>query len=229
MQRKPRVIVPCGCGCGQLIENVDKYGRERLYVNGHNNKKYEDPKQHKKEWRDRNRQARYLAKVNYLHNRISKMINIKGGKCVHCGKEYDGTNASIFQFHHENPETKKFILGQGNAINYSWEKVEEELDKCILLCTNCHFLAHRRLPLSYTMRLKSYFITSKGNKCEKCGTEYDGENGVIFQFHHKNPEDKIMGISKALRHWSKTRIQAEVDKCDLLCGNCHALEHGAEY
>lgn len=42
-------IIECACGCGIKIKNKDRYGRDKAYVNGHNNKKYEDPTQYKRE------------------------------------------------------------------------------------------------------------------------------------------------------------------------------------
>ena len=67
-------------------------------------------------------------------------IAYKGSKCSCCGISYDGTNGSIFDFHHLNPDEKEFSLG--NKSNPSWETVKKEIDKCILLCANCHRLEH---------------------------------------------------------------------------------------
>lgn len=35
-RRKPRMMVPCACGCGTMIETPDKKGRDRRYAQGHN-------------------------------------------------------------------------------------------------------------------------------------------------------------------------------------------------
>jgi hypothetical protein len=43
-------------------------------------------------------------------------------------------------------------------------------------------------------------------------------------FHHRNPKDKDFNISgNHGRSWSK--IEAELDKCDLMCHNCHNELH----
>ncbi len=60
-----------------------------------------------------------------------------GGKCLHCG--WSGDQAA-FQFHHVNPEEKTFIIG--NVGNKSWPVLQKELQKCILLCANCHMIQH---------------------------------------------------------------------------------------
>lgn len=44
-------------------------------------------------------------------------------------------------FHHQSPEHKDFGIGNGST--KSWEKIKIELDKCILLCANCHAEEHQ--------------------------------------------------------------------------------------
>lgn len=60
-----------------------------------------------------------------------------GGKCKVCG--YDKCLAAL-TFHHREPEHKEFSLGQ--LYEYSLEKFNKELDKCDLLCFNCHMELH---------------------------------------------------------------------------------------
>lgn len=58
-----------------------------------------------------------------------------GGKCYICG--YDRCNAA-FDLHHINPEEKKFSFGGIRANPVAWQRIVEELKKCIMLCANCH-------------------------------------------------------------------------------------------
>jgi predicted HNH restriction endonuclease len=60
-----------------------------------------------------------------------------GKKCSKCG--YDKNSAAL-QFHHIDPKTKSFNFG--NVANKSWKSISSELDKCILLCANCHAIEH---------------------------------------------------------------------------------------
>ena len=64
-------------------------------------------------------------------------IKYLGGKCVDCGWRGD---QAAFQFHHKDPDKKDFIIG--NAANKSWGIIKSELDKCLLLCANCHSIRH---------------------------------------------------------------------------------------
>lgn len=61
-------------------------------------------------------------------------IEYKGGKCQICG--YNKCERAL-EFHHKNPDEKSFGLG-AKGLTRSWEKTKIELDKCVLLCANCH-------------------------------------------------------------------------------------------
>lgn len=69
-----------------------------------------------------------------------KAIEYKGGKCKFCG--YNRCVYSL-DFHHLNPNEKKFEIAHG--IGRKWENLIEELDKCILVCRNCHGEIHEGL------------------------------------------------------------------------------------
>ena len=69
------------------------------------------------------------------------LVQYKGGKCQKCG--YDKCEGAL-QFHHRDPKQKDFTLSQINLndTNFSMEKIKQEIDKCDLLCANCHFEEH---------------------------------------------------------------------------------------
>ena len=135
-------LIECACGCGTLIKSKDKYGRDKKYVNGHNNRKYDDPTQYKREWNHRHRKERYEYKVKRVDKIRDELIRNAGGKCQHCGVEYNGMNAPIFDLHHVDPSTKSFNLNKNYLSHYSLESIREEAKKCILLCSNCHRMHH---------------------------------------------------------------------------------------
>ena len=70
-----------------------------------------------------------------------KCIEYKGGKCEHCGyNKYDGA----LDFHHKDPEQKDFSLAHVRLTSFS-DKIKFELDKCLLLCSNCHREEHAKI------------------------------------------------------------------------------------
>ena len=60
-------------------------------------------------------------------------IKYLGGECNRCG--YKKCIAAL-DFHHKSSDTKEFNITGGNL--KSFEKIKPELDKCELLCANCH-------------------------------------------------------------------------------------------
>lgn len=71
--------------------------------------------------------------------------------------------------------------------------------------------------------LKGECVEYKGGKCQKCGYN---KCQAALDFHHRNPEEKDFAICKryGCRKISD-RMKKELDKCDLLCANCHREEH----
>lgn len=70
-----------------------------------------------------------------------ELVNYKGGKCEICG--YDKCIAAL-EFHHINPEEKEFGIGR-SGVTRSLKILKKEIDKCMLLCSNCHKEIHYRL------------------------------------------------------------------------------------
>lgn len=69
-----------------------------------------------------------------------KAIEYLGGKCAHCG--IVSTHRGIYDFHHLDKTEKE--ADPGSLMHYSWTRIQKELDKCILLCANCHRIEHEK-------------------------------------------------------------------------------------
>src|ERR1700759_604722 len=67
-------------------------------------------------------------------------IEYKGGKCIVCG--YTKCRGAL-DFHHLDPNEKEFIISKAGLMKK--EKAIKELDKCVLLCKNCHAEVHAGL------------------------------------------------------------------------------------
>jgi len=70
--------------------------------------------------------------------------------------------------------------------------------------------------------LKMLAIEHLGGKCVRCG--YD-KCIDAFEFHHRDPSQKDFSISKYGHTFALSRVKSEIDKCDLLCANCHREVH----
>ena len=69
--------------------------------------------------------------------------------------------------------------------------------------------------------IKKKAITHKGGSCITCG--YNKYYGAL-EFHHRDPKTKEMQWNE-LKKRSWSFICKELDKCDLLCSNCHKEKH----
>jgi|WetSurMetagenome_2_1015567.scaffolds.fasta_scaffold482948_1 predicted HNH restriction endonuclease len=79
-----------------------------------------------------------------------------------------------------------------------------------------------------TQSLKKEIISILGGMCSCCGLEYTGKNGAIFDCHHRDPKSKEFGIGSR-QSADPEEIRQELEKCDLVCKNCHAMIHAEEY
>jgi predicted transcriptional regulator len=71
---------------------------------------------------------------------------------------------------------------------------------------------------------KKQLVEYKGGKCEKCG--YNSCLNAL-EFHHRDPTEKEISITNLFK-WGKLDFESakkEIDKCSLLCANCHREIH----
>jgi len=88
----------------------------------------------------------YADRAEYMKTAVVKRrkklkdmaIEYGGGKCQVCG--YDRCKRAL-SFHHKEPSQKDFGLSS-RGLTRSWEKTKIEIDKCILVCANCHMEIH---------------------------------------------------------------------------------------
>lgn len=221
-------LVECACGCGEQLKSKDRYGRDQKYINGHNGRKYDDSKEYLRVYSRKIIKRSYEFKRNRRRRLKAELIEKIGGKCLVCGFLYDGRNAAVFDFHHRDPSTKSFALSSGGIINKSWALVLLEVEKCDLVCRRCHGLLHHPVLRGRYGELKRRLIERMGEECAECGFSYDGLNGAAFDFHHRVPDDKMFRIGGAISDKKWEELLIEIQKCDLLCGNCHRMKHSEE-
>jgi hypothetical protein len=87
-----------------------------------------------------------------------------------------------------------------------------------LRCKQCRndAVARRR------KKVKRLLVEYKGGKCERCSYDRCVE---ALDFHHRDPNEKDFSISKDGHTLALEKLKQEVDKCDLVCANCHREIH----
>lgn len=80
-----------------------------------------------------------VVNVQKRRHKVKQMaVDYKGGCCEKCGyNKYVGA----LEFHHLDPTKKDFAIST-NGHCRAWETIKLELDKCIMLCANCHREVH---------------------------------------------------------------------------------------
>ncbi|MGI5826808.1 MAG: hypothetical protein ACOX50_05360 [Patescibacteria group bacterium] len=93
-----------------------------------------------KETRKYKDRARYnIEAVTRRRKQLKEMaIRLKGGRCQICGYN---RHVGALEFHHLEEGSKEFGLST-RGLTRSWEKIRAEVEKCILVCANCHREIH---------------------------------------------------------------------------------------
>lgn len=72
-----------------------------------------------------------------------------------------------------------------------------------------------------TAKLHVLNIKQQSGGCV-CGEKHP----ALLDFHHRNPDEKELTAAKMIQNkWSPERIDKELEKCDILCANCHRRFH----
>ena len=112
-----------------------------------------------------------------------EMIEFLGGCCSKCGYN---NNLSALDFHHLDPSKKEFNLDSRKIANSSLESIKKELDKCILLCANCHREEHNpkldksNYEILLTKNIKKSFSNPGGSICLICNNRFKTITGKKY-------------------------------------------------
>lgn len=88
------------------------------------------------------------------------------------------------------------------------------------ICKNCS----NTISTQKSIENKLKMIEFKGNQCKNCNLHIEDSHYSVFDFHHRDLSSKDVNLS-GIKKWSWNKIKIELDKCDLLCSNCHRIEH----
>ena len=182
------------------------------------------------------------------------------------------------EFHHRDPAQKDFDIDRLRKRNLQNEELILEVNKCNLLCSNCHRLCHESMTLqlratklsqgSESPRVDSKFCTrckkfhplieffarAKGDdglskECKSCNYQRKTDNTKVIkqhfvdykggscslcaynkclsalEFHHVDPKKKEFRLSRIQGKKNLHSYYNELEKCILVCSNCHKEIH----
>jgi len=145
-------------------------------------------------------------------------------------------------FDHRDPGKKLFAITTGSAHLMSRQKLISEIEKCDIVCANCHALRtyaslmerrRRSTPEEWapgtSPRIAMYRARWRGSAamlneirdvpCADCGSRFPP---CVMQFDHRDPATKALGVTRMLLR-ARSVILAEAAKCDIVCTNCHRV------
>ena len=136
-KRRSKIFCSKECGRKEYNENHKEEIREHDKKRRENNK--DKIKIYQKEYRENNEEEIKVYQKEYREPFRLKLHELKINGCNNCGYH---KNDTALNFHHIDPKVKKFNLGIKYFTKHSGEEIKEELNKCILLCGNCHVELH---------------------------------------------------------------------------------------
>lgn len=175
-------------------------------------------------YRERSRQRNELWRTEFREF-IWSYLSDKS--CVDCGI----SDIRVLEFDHRDDEEKLYTISGMSRIT-SLEKAAIEMAKCDIRCVNCHKVRtanqqNRWRPEHGNNDRNSVYINRKyawefreNNPCVKCGES----NPIKLDFDYLDPSKKIKRISKLIHSTSLEKLKTEINKCQILCGNCHRLK-----
>lgn len=144
-------------------------------------------------------------------------------RCTRCPENI----ACCLDFHHVEKKKKKSTISRLVAVGANKSKILKEIQKCIILCSNCHRKEHlgslRSPSLKGKSKLTKYILKQKIGKICPCG-----ETAVYcLDFHHLEPKTKRFALGNVfkLKGITLENIKEEIKKCELICSNCHRKRH----
>lgn len=217
------------CNCKQILD-LKNFHKDKTRIDGFNPRckqciKKVSHDSYFKHWTERNQELAQRRKD--LSKRFKDYKRTL--RCQSCGK-----TGLCLSFHHKNPKEKSHTVTYMVTHIFSWQHILDEINKCDVLCTNCHRKLHKNDDkgakywedsphkiAQLKRNMKRWFQTYKSSlKCEVCGEN----EPCCLDFHHI--EDKIQKLARYVETaWSIEDVLKEMKKCRVLCGNCHREEH----
>ena len=197
-------------------------------------------------WHYRNRERnteRSLERRRRLRLWVNERKEERG--CRACGE----ADPECLDLHHQEPAEKEMKISTMITWGYGKDRLRSEIEKCDVLCANCHRIehyempdgvewaalsaltpehatnskAHSERPADLRERQQAWCHEYKRNRgCRNC----DVDNPVCLDLHHTSDESKRRSVSQLIvDSCSWTELLSEVQKCIVLCANCHRRKH----
>lgn len=159
---------------------------------------------------------------NRRNNRKSWFNSIKKEcVCAICGMD----DFRCLDFHHVG--VKKFGIAEAVKQAFPENVILEELEKCVVLCANCHRITHVNLngkSIKFSPRIKKLVLLVNDYKSKKGCSDCGDTRSECLDLHHLMQSRRKVS-NMVLSGYSLEAISEEIEKCEVLCANCHRKKH----
>ena len=191
-----------------------------------------------REWRTENRvnqrdtQRRYASKNRRYYTKATEARReqaaevIDAYKCQPCDDCGQTLPPPVMDLDHVVGEK---VAPVSMMKSFSRRRISGELAKTVPVCCNCHRTRTRtrRTVSDYRPGTYGKLVSQlRDVPCADCSKSFPRE---CMDFHHVKPSSKSFTVMS----WGKRRVRpatkdaffAEVEKCVVICGNCHRTRH----
>lgn len=189
--------------------------------------------------------------LNLAKSTVSMQVSRHGLHCQHSSPDASNISEELLRDRASKFVSRKEIAEELGVSESTIRKYLKQYNISILrkpaangtaICTDCNVLKeesefykkaskglqHTYCKACYTKRIiakqrefKQKAVSYKGGRCEVCGY---CKSLWALDFHHRDPKEKDFNLAR-MKTRSEELIRAELDKCTLLCANCHREEH----
>lgn len=206
---------------GKIRSRPDCTDCRKKYLRGYYAEKFTYFHNYREQNRKRQNSKAVECNRRKRHERYEKTRLLKeASPCTDCGHKFP---YFVMDFDHRDSTTKvadvsTLVKGTGR-----WSLVETEIAKCDLVCANCHRLRTYQGDNNYRTRRwrenrRLLDELKASTPCLDCGLSFQP---CQIDFDHVRGR-KVVGVSQLTGSPWETLL-AEVQKCDIVCGNCHRI------
>jgi len=111
------------------------------------------------------------------------------------------------------------------SLNYTYKQISEQLDcskgtVAYHLGDNQKAKTNERVTRSRTLQKRKLWDIKEASGCVDCGEKYPH---FMLDFDHLPGHEKVGNVSDVLANYSWDRAKKELEKCEVVCSNCHRL------
>ena len=133
-----------------------------------------------------------------------------------CGR----TDPAYLDFHHREGADKEMAVGRMVTFGYGRDALKSEIERCAVLCANCHRKEHHTEP---TDDLRAWLHERKAERggCSECNED----DVACLDFHHTTDQKTDTVARMVTDGRPKEVLKEEPERCEVLCANCHRKIH----